>query len=554
MANTKLPARLLDTSAIPALNVTGDLTVDTTTLKVDSTNNRVGIGIASPDSQLHVHGVGAVLSSNSYFVAQIQTDRNDDGSNDDGILQFVNGSAKTVKGEIRWDESTNTFELGHGDNQGHLVIASGGNVGIGNSSPSSLSWPNGSTGGLFLQAGGLLSAYNAGTNLSQNWYYNAGEKFIANGGASRYVQSGQQHSFSRSTTVNASGAGAGLTWSESLRIDASGNVGIGTTSPNQNGGTGTFTWASPLQTIAGSRPTLFLNGSSVITTLRMWPRATDGTSTSVDDWHINAINEGSGGYISFAPQGGAIAPKGLYLKNNGNVGIGTTSPGWQFVVQGAGTGSGLQDGHVMIRSTTAANPAGLMFINSGNTASYNDLGSIQGIVESGNAKGALRFITRNSDGNNTGVAERMRISSGGIVTKPYQPAFRATGNGSWQGLLGNVQAPFNVAPVNIGGHYSTSNKRFTAPVAGQYYFTWHTYNDNNYSNAIVPRLNGTAITGGGGDGIVTFNASTVAGNLTISASIILTLAASDYVDIACRSNHSSRIYMGHSQFSGYLIG
>ena len=54
MANTKLPARLLDTSAIPALNVTGDLTVDTTTLKVDSTNNRVGIGVAAPSFTLHV--------------------------------------------------------------------------------------------------------------------------------------------------------------------------------------------------------------------------------------------------------------------------------------------------------------------------------------------------------------------------------------------------------------------------------------------------------------------------------------------------------------------
>ena len=41
MANTKLPSRLLDTSAVPALNVTGDLTVDTTTLKVDSTNTEV---------------------------------------------------------------------------------------------------------------------------------------------------------------------------------------------------------------------------------------------------------------------------------------------------------------------------------------------------------------------------------------------------------------------------------------------------------------------------------------------------------------------------------
>ena len=36
--------------------VTGDLTVDTSTFKVDSTNNLVGIGTASPTSALHVSG------------------------------------------------------------------------------------------------------------------------------------------------------------------------------------------------------------------------------------------------------------------------------------------------------------------------------------------------------------------------------------------------------------------------------------------------------------------------------------------------------------------
>lgn len=36
--------------------ITGDLTVDTSTLKVDSTNNRVGIGTASPTNILHVSG------------------------------------------------------------------------------------------------------------------------------------------------------------------------------------------------------------------------------------------------------------------------------------------------------------------------------------------------------------------------------------------------------------------------------------------------------------------------------------------------------------------
>ena len=37
-------------------NVTGDTTFDTNTLKIDATNNRVGVGTASPSSALHVSG------------------------------------------------------------------------------------------------------------------------------------------------------------------------------------------------------------------------------------------------------------------------------------------------------------------------------------------------------------------------------------------------------------------------------------------------------------------------------------------------------------------
>tara|TARA_A100001201_G_scaffold41446_1_gene42451 strand:- start:461 stop:1669 length:1209 start_codon:yes stop_codon:yes gene_type:complete len=40
--------------ALTALSVTGDLTVDTSTLKVDSSNNRVGVGTASPSTTLTV--------------------------------------------------------------------------------------------------------------------------------------------------------------------------------------------------------------------------------------------------------------------------------------------------------------------------------------------------------------------------------------------------------------------------------------------------------------------------------------------------------------------
>ena len=42
----------LESPQADSLTVTGDLTVDTSTLKVDSTNNRVGIGTASPTQPL----------------------------------------------------------------------------------------------------------------------------------------------------------------------------------------------------------------------------------------------------------------------------------------------------------------------------------------------------------------------------------------------------------------------------------------------------------------------------------------------------------------------
>jgi hypothetical protein len=42
------------TATLASATITGDLTVDTSTLKVDSANNRVGIGTATPDNQLSV--------------------------------------------------------------------------------------------------------------------------------------------------------------------------------------------------------------------------------------------------------------------------------------------------------------------------------------------------------------------------------------------------------------------------------------------------------------------------------------------------------------------
>ena len=90
----------------------------------------------SIDGTLTTTSTGTNLTSNSYNVVKIQTDKDDNGSNDDAILQFTTGSSNTVKGELRYDESESKFEIGHGDNQGHIAIDSSGRV----TKPSQPAW------------------------------------------------------------------------------------------------------------------------------------------------------------------------------------------------------------------------------------------------------------------------------------------------------------------------------------------------------------------------------------------------------------------------------
>jgi len=50
------------TATLASATITGDLTVDTSTLKVDSANNRVGIGTASPATILDIQSAGGVFA------------------------------------------------------------------------------------------------------------------------------------------------------------------------------------------------------------------------------------------------------------------------------------------------------------------------------------------------------------------------------------------------------------------------------------------------------------------------------------------------------------
>ena len=72
------------------LGVTGDATFDTSTLKVDASNNRVGIGTASPSKPLHVS-----LPSGSGATATTETVAIIDG-NDNTELSILGGSSSVL--------------------------------------------------------------------------------------------------------------------------------------------------------------------------------------------------------------------------------------------------------------------------------------------------------------------------------------------------------------------------------------------------------------------------------------------------------------------------
>ena len=106
---------------------TGDVTFDSTTLKIDSTNNRVGIGTATPITNTRVSIVGNSGATSN--IAIQNTTATTTGflyiqMNDDGKAYLLN--------------STNNPLLIGANNQGsQLYLDNGGDVGIGDTSPSS---------------------------------------------------------------------------------------------------------------------------------------------------------------------------------------------------------------------------------------------------------------------------------------------------------------------------------------------------------------------------------------------------------------------------------
>ena len=105
---------------LTSATISGDLTVDTNTLFVDSSNNRVGIGTTSPQRILHIHDSQPYLQLTSSSTGTTSTD---------GFQLIVSGSEAVL---MQRENSAMSFYTNGSE---AMRISSSGNVGIGESSP-----------------------------------------------------------------------------------------------------------------------------------------------------------------------------------------------------------------------------------------------------------------------------------------------------------------------------------------------------------------------------------------------------------------------------------
>ena len=117
----KKPVDHTDVTQSQSMTVTDDLTVDTNTLKVDSTNNRVGINLTSPDEALTVSGNIQIEDNDGYLQF-----KDSNGGTDNKIRRLYNSEQNLYISRRNDDNSLEANDVS---------ILSDGKVGIGTSSP-----------------------------------------------------------------------------------------------------------------------------------------------------------------------------------------------------------------------------------------------------------------------------------------------------------------------------------------------------------------------------------------------------------------------------------
>ena len=215
-----------------------------------------------------------------------------------------------------------------------------------------------------------------------------------------------------------------------MYIDSSGNVGVGTTSPNISGWNANYA----VLTIKGdttnyggvlelANPDSTGNYFGTVSFVNM-----DGGSSTVANARISGTRDGvdDASALTFEtePTGGAVTER-MRITSDGKVGIHTTSPNvgsfnserGVLTIGSTDNGSANNYANLELQGHAISNGVTVGDISFYDHTNQNAI--VRGGRDSSTTTGFLSFFTNGG----SGVGERMRISSTGAVTKPTTPAF-----------------------------------------------------------------------------------------------------------------------------------
>ena len=327
---------------------------------------------------------------------------------------------------------------------------------------------------------------------------------------------------------------------ERLRIDSTGAVGLGITTPKDNDGNyrqlqiglGAHFYGRTDDTPIYLSSNAYYDGSN-------WKYTANTT--------VSQIAMGTNITFKNAPSGTAgntvSLTERLRITSAGKVGVNESSPDHMFHIKG-----------------TSADNNPVLAVES-NTWAIGKSAALRLAYTDGNAREirghydhGLQFFLNNG--------ESMRIDTAGHITSPTHCCFEVKLMSSQSFTSGSrFKINFTRVENQQGTSFDTSNNRFTAPVAGYYQFNVGVYSYYSTFMELDGRCNGAST------GVKTYRPTTRNDNgadgnpgASIMASWIVKLAKDDYYEIFCQCNssHGTRylyadINRTPTWWSGFLI-